>query len=70
MDIAQTITDRIIAELEQGTAPWVKPWDENCESYNPISGTVYRGMNQLWLSMMAWADPMLGSRSNKLAMQA
>jgi antirestriction protein ArdC len=52
MDIAQTITDRIIAELEQGTAPWVKPWHEDCESYNPVSGTVYRGMNQLWLSMM------------------
>jgi antirestriction protein ArdC len=52
MDIAQLITDRIIAELEQGTAPWVKPWSEDCESYNPISGTVYRGMNQLWLGMM------------------
>ncbi len=51
MDIAQIITDRIIAELEQGTAPWVKPWDENCEAYNPISGTVYRGVNQLWLGM-------------------
>jgi len=52
MDIAQTITDRIIAELEQGTAPWVKPWHEDCESYNPVSGTVYRGLNQLWLGMM------------------
>jgi antirestriction protein ArdC len=51
MDIAQTITDRIIAELEQGTAPWVKPWDESAEAYNPISGTVYRGVNQLWLGM-------------------
>jgi antirestriction protein ArdC len=52
MDIAQIITDRIIAELEQGTAPWVKPWHEDCESYNPVSGTVYRGLNQLWLGMM------------------
>ena len=52
MDIAQTITDRIISELEQGTAPWVKPWSEDCESYNPVSGTIYRGMNQLWLGMM------------------
>jgi antirestriction protein ArdC len=51
MDIAQTITDRIIAELEQGTAPWVKPWHESAEAYNPISGTVYRGVNQLWLGM-------------------
>jgi antirestriction protein ArdC len=51
MDIAQTITDRIIAELEKGTAPWVKPWHESAEAYNPISGTVYRGVNQLWLGM-------------------
>jgi len=51
MDIAQTITDRIIAELESGTAPWVKPWHESAEAYNPISGTVYRGMNQIWLGM-------------------
>jgi antirestriction protein ArdC len=51
MDIAQLITDRIIAELEQGTAPWVKPWHESVEAYNPISGTVYRGVNQLWLGM-------------------
>jgi antirestriction protein ArdC len=51
MDIAQTITDRIIAELEAGTAPWVKPWHESAEAYNPISGTVYRGVNQLWLGM-------------------
>ena len=25
-DIAQQITDAIIAELEAGAAPWVKPW--------------------------------------------
>lgn len=25
-DIYQTITDKIIAELEAGTAPWVRPW--------------------------------------------
>ena len=25
-DIYQTITDKIIAELEAGTVPWVRPW--------------------------------------------
>jgi antirestriction protein ArdC len=52
IDIAQVITDKIISELEQGTAPWVKPWHESAEAYNPITGTIYRGMNQLWLGMM------------------
>ena len=51
MDIAKTITDTIIQELEKGTAPWVKPWSEACEAYNPITGTIYRGMNQIWLGM-------------------
>jgi antirestriction protein ArdC len=26
LDIAQTITDRVISELEKGATPWVKPW--------------------------------------------
>jgi len=58
LDIAQTITDRIIAELEKGSTPWVKPW-KNLRStpghgmpFNPVSGTVYRGINHFWLSMM------------------
>ena len=25
-DLYQTITDKIIAELSTGTAPWVRPW--------------------------------------------
>lgn len=58
MDIAQVITDRIIAELEKGAAPWVKPWKSLRNSgrsgmaHNPASGTVYRGINQLWLGMV------------------
>lgn len=57
LDIAQTITDRIISELEKGSTPWVKPW-KNLRStpghgmpYNPVSGTLYRGINHFWLSM-------------------
>lgn len=58
MDIAQIITDRIISELENGVAPWVKPWAASKGTptrgipYNPISKTVYRGVNRFWLSMM------------------
>ncbi|WP_239494084.1 ArdC-like ssDNA-binding domain-containing protein [Mannheimia haemolytica] len=25
-DLYQHITDRIVVALEQGTAPWLKPW--------------------------------------------
>ena len=54
--IVKQITDSIIAELEQGTAPWVKPWASKASSNgmpcNPSSGTHYRGINWLWLSML------------------
>lgn len=54
-NIAETITNAIIAQLEQGTAPWVKPWKSKpSESvpHNPASGTEYRGVNFFWLSML------------------
>jgi antirestriction protein ArdC len=65
LDIAQVITDKIIAELEKGATPWVRPWRRLKGSpgggmpYNPISGTVYRGINHFWLSMAqgAYASP-------------
>ena len=61
MDIAQVITDRIIAELENGAAPWVKPWKDvknrkhNGQPWNPASGTIYRGINWTFLSLMGSA---------------
>lgn len=63
MDIAQLITDRIIAELEKGATPWVKPWRTLKQApgagmpYNPASKTVYRGINHTWLSMQHYAMP-------------
>jgi antirestriction protein ArdC len=63
LDIAQTITDKIISELEKGSTPWVKPWKRlrgtpgHGMPYNPVSGTVYSGMNHIWLSMMQGAYP-------------
>ena len=54
-DIAQTITDGIIKQLEAGTAPWVKPWHSKPNEgapHNPASGTYYRGANFIWLSML------------------
>jgi antirestriction protein ArdC len=57
LDIAQTITDKIISELEKGSTPWVKPWKRLRSTpghgmpFNPVSGTLYRGVNHFWLSM-------------------
>lgn len=59
---ADTITRAIIARLEAGTRPWVRPWTGTSVS-RPLRacGTPYRGINVLWLWMAAdaagWSSP-------------
>jgi antirestriction protein ArdC len=48
------VTDRIIADLEQGVRPWLKPWDSSNAKGRitlPVrhNGTPYRGVNILLL---------------------
>jgi antirestriction protein ArdC len=51
MQLYQIVTDRIIAELEQGAAPWLIPWRKSRANgrsvlpHNPITGHRYRGIN-------------------------
>lgn len=51
--------NKVIKALEEGTAPWQKPWRpaENLAPRNPLSGTVYKGMNRLHLAMAGYEDP-------------
>lgn len=53
-DIYQTVTDSIIASLEQGVKPWTKPWSSANTSGRIIlprrsNGEAYRGINILML---------------------
>ena len=55
-DHYQELTDRIVAALEAGVAPWRRPWDPNaCGGSNmPVNvatGHRYRGVNLFVLSM-------------------
>lgn len=54
--IYQTITDRIIAELEQGTVPWHKPWAGG-NPVNLASKKEYRGINVLLLGFQDFESP-------------
>ena len=51
--IYETVTAKIVAELEQGTAPWVKPWTGKGGSSdlpsNAATGRPYSGVNVLLL---------------------
>lgn len=55
------LTEKIIQALENGTAPWVKQWDENAVisgiPYNAVSERHYHGGNCLWLRCQPYADP-------------
>ncbi|MDY0203757.1 MAG: zincin-like metallopeptidase domain-containing protein [Desulfovibrio desulfuricans] len=51
---------KIIERLEEGTAPWQIPWTPGKASlvpHNPASGTVYRGMNRVYLALSGYDDP-------------
>lgn len=53
-DVYERVTARIVAELEQGTQPWLKPWSSPQGEQLPllplrVNGTPYRGVNILLL---------------------
>jgi antirestriction protein ArdC len=64
-DFRQEVTDRIIAMLEKGVAPWQKPWNPGEASvgipFNPTSDRAYRGGNAIHLMATAlnrgYGDP-------------
>lgn len=58
-EYAEQVAAKIIEQLQQGTAPWLKPWQpgELRLPYNPKTGSEYRGMNSMWLHMQGHADP-------------
>jgi antirestriction protein ArdC len=64
-DLYQEVTDRIIAEMETGRLPWVKPWDTahaTCAvglPRNVVSGKPYSGINilLLWGAVIERAFP-------------
>ena len=54
-DLYADVTDKIIAALEAGTAPWSCPWDRTGEITLPINentGAFYQGINipMLWMA--------------------
>ena len=49
MDIYAEITNRIIAEMEQGTIPWKKPWVGSGNAVSYASGKPYSILNQMLL---------------------
>lgn len=61
-DIAQIVTDQIIEALENGVAPWRKPWTVEGPTF-PLRhcGTPYKGMNVILLWLAAHKEGYTGS---------
>ena len=49
MDIYAAVTDRIIAQMEQGQIPWSKPWCSNAKAVSHVTGKPYSLLNQMLL---------------------
>lgn len=54
-DLYADVTNRIVAALEAGIAPWVRPWDAQFEPgpINAASRRSYRGINSILLNLTA-----------------
>jgi putative DNA primase/helicase len=52
------VAEKLVKQLEQGTAPWQKPWEPDMDlPTNPVSGKRYRGINALHLMSEGRSDP-------------
>lgn len=59
-NVYEIITDRIIQQLEAGTAPWHKPWStpgQHGLPRNLLSGHPYRGINVWILASSGYGSP-------------
>ena len=64
-DLYATVTARIIAALEAGTPPWIRPWRGGGADAAPANATTaraYRGINILLLNLRAMASGYSRSR--------
>jgi len=50
---SEIVAGRIIKQLEEGTAPWQRPWNPGESGaflpYNPVTGNRYKGINSIYL---------------------
>jgi antirestriction protein ArdC len=69
-NLRQTTTHQIIAELQAGVRPWVRPWSKSPGlnlAANAVTGRPYSGINMLllWTTRnKGWLIALFGSRTS------
>ena len=53
----EIITQKVIASLEKGVIPWVKPWKGASLPMNFKTGYKYKGINLLLLALSGFSVP-------------
>ncbi len=57
-DLYQEVTDNLVTAIENGTAPWQRPWDGKIRwPLNPTTKKPYHGINVLLLAGESYQDP-------------
>ena len=60
----QQFADRVIEQMEKGTAPWMKPWKPGESPDSPMNFSTlkhYRGGNHLFLRVIGFSDSRFGT---------
>lgn len=60
VDYRTEITTALIKQMEEGTAPWVKPWEPGQRTRSPFNASTdraYSGFNAIWLAARGFDDP-------------
>ena len=57
MNVYEIVTNQIIEQLDKGTVPWKKPWQELGLPMNLISRKPYSGINVFLLGFQHYAKP-------------
>jgi antirestriction protein ArdC len=69
MNVYEIVTDRILASLERGVAPWNRPWGGAANQPRSLNtGREYRGINVFVLNAMGYSSPywLTLNQANKL----
>jgi len=71
---AETVAEKLVEQLREGTAPWQKPWEPGETGanmpFNPTTGNRYKGINALQLMSEGREDPRWMTYKQASAMDA
>lgn len=57
MNVYEIVTEEILARLEKGEIPWIKPWTGGGYPKNLVSKKEYRGINVFMLAASCYTSP-------------